>query len=248
MTLRTGTISYENMTKYKGQPDNETALSKLGKELHLLGSGRGRQGERQGDRVVKNEQTAKAVLQQLQNKYAPPQRMKSSFDGIQRLSSSRVSKAKTDVAGESASAESSSRRRSKSRQRILIPPRCSVRTSLSEFWPLAMNQRLNIRYRRATAWAVSPQVHQISREVIYQNNPSIEDDLIKAGDVIDLTVKKPAVNVVTTESQTEIITTEPQVIVQKKATMKAGETRSSRRGNRERSGSLTPSLRKTATS
>lgn len=65
----------------------------------------------------------------------------------------------------------------------------------------------------------------ISRQVIYQNNPWIEDDIIKVGDVLDLTVIQPAVTVQTEEELKETEKVEPPVTVQKNEEMRAGESK-----------------------
>ncbi|WP_336775200.1 M23 family metallopeptidase [Paenibacillus sp. MMO-58] len=45
--------------------------------------------------------------------------------------------------------------------------------------------------------------HNISQEVIYSNNPWIQDDFISIGDKLDLTVRKPKLSVKTTEEYSE---------------------------------------------
>jgi murein DD-endopeptidase MepM/ murein hydrolase activator NlpD len=71
----------------------------------------------------------------------------------------------------------------------------------------------------------------IPKQVIYDNNPWIVDDLIKVGDVLDLTIKKPAVTVRTIESVSEIVITEPQIVYRTSASMRVGETKVLQQGS-----------------
>ncbi|OXM14483.1 M23 family metallopeptidase [Paenibacillus herberti] len=218
MTLLTGDITYEKVTEYKGEAQPEAALTKLESSFQMKASGTEVKIAGKVIGVVKNEETAQAVLKQLQNKYAPPSRMKSALSKVQLLSTASKNEAPADrISG------------------VKFAEEISINeTQLDPSQVLGQNQLLRLvsgGTEKNTKYTVQPgdcvgciaSKFDISREIIYKNNPSIENDLIKAGDVLDLTVNKPVVNVITTESQTEMITSEPQVITQKKATLNAGQ-------------------------
>ncbi|QJC54079.1 peptidoglycan DD-metalloendopeptidase family protein [Paenibacillus albicereus] len=221
MKLHVGAISFEEVREYKGEPQTQAALDKLastftstavGTEVIVGGKVIG---------VVKNEATAQAVLKQLQDKYAPPSRMKSAQPQVTTLS----------TAPKAASAPVNRISGVKFAEKVEISP---AETDPAEV--LGQDQLLRLLsggMETDTKYTVQAgdcvgciaSKFDISPEVIYKNNPAVQDDLIKAGDVLDLTVKKPAISVVTTESQSEVITTEPQVIIQNKATLKKGESK-----------------------
>ena len=70
----------------------------------------------------------------------------------------------------------------------------------------------------------------ISPQVIYERNKWIKDDMIKVGDVIDLTVLQPEVTVETVENVTETESIEPKTVFQKNSNMKSGEQKIIREG------------------
>jgi murein DD-endopeptidase MepM/ murein hydrolase activator NlpD len=63
---------------------------------------------------------------------------------------------------------------------------------------------------------------KISKQVIYDNNPSIKNNLIRVGDVLDLTVLQPLLSVKTVEKRAETIEVPYEVSYVEDATMKAG--------------------------
>ncbi|MCL6643338.1 MAG: G5 domain-containing protein [Candidatus Bipolaricaulota bacterium] len=66
--------------------------------------------------------------------------------------------------------------------------------------------------------------------VIYANNPWIEDDVIKVGDVLDLTQNNPVLNVQSIEEVTQIEDIDPPVEIRKSDDIKAGEQKTLREG------------------
>ncbi len=70
----------------------------------------------------------------------------------------------------------------------------------------------------------------VSPEVIYEKNPWIEDDILRIGDVLDLTEMKPMVNVQSVEQVTQVETIEAPVEYQKSDDMRVGQTKVIRQG------------------
>ena len=70
----------------------------------------------------------------------------------------------------------------------------------------------------------------ISRKTIYDNNPWIEDDKIRVGDVLDLTVFKPTLNVVTKEKIAENEEIQHETIYEKDDTMRQGQVKITKPG------------------
>lgn len=65
----------------------------------------------------------------------------------------------------------------------------------------------------------------VSPETIYDKNPWIEDDKIKAGDVLDLTELKPMLNVQSVEQVTQTETIEAPIEYHKSDSMRAGQSK-----------------------
>lgn len=70
----------------------------------------------------------------------------------------------------------------------------------------------------------------ISRQVVYKNNPDIDEDFINIGQKLDLTVKRPAITVKTVEKVTENVVIEPETIIQKDPKMRKGQQKLVRAG------------------
>ncbi|ASS67619.1 peptidoglycan DD-metalloendopeptidase family protein [Paenibacillus sp. RUD330] len=220
MTLHTGTITYEKVREYKGKPESGTTLDKLAAGFSATATGAAVKVDGKVIGIVKNEETARTVLNQLQSKYAPPQRMKSALKVMTLSASTKAAAPANGISGvkfaEDVTVDEAEE---------LDPAEILGQDQLQRILMSGTSTDTKYTVLKGDCVGCIASKFGISKEVIYQNNPTIEDDIIKAGDILDLTVKKPAINVVTTESQSEIITTEPQVIIQKKATMKAGESK-----------------------
>ena len=65
----------------------------------------------------------------------------------------------------------------------------------------------------------------VPRELIYRNNPWIENDLIRVGDELDLTKEKPLLNVETAELITKTEAIKPHVVYQDDSQMIKGQTK-----------------------
>lgn len=65
----------------------------------------------------------------------------------------------------------------------------------------------------------------ISKQLIYEKNPWIQDDRIRIGDVLDVTVLKPALTVRTVEKVVELQEIQHEIIYEKDDTMRQGQTK-----------------------
>ncbi|MCM3747923.1 M23 family metallopeptidase [Paenibacillus pasadenensis] len=222
MSLRTGNISFEKISEYKGTADSQATLDKLESSFKMSAEGTEVKVNGEVVGIVKNEETAQAILKQIQNKYAPPSRMKSSFPKVQLLSTGSANQTTAPsnrIAGVKFAEEI------EFSQKELDPSKVLGQDQLKELLSGGKDAKTKYTIQQGDCVGCIAQKFNISPEVIYKDNPWIQDDLIKAGDVLELTLAKPVINVVTTEVQTEIITSEPQVIIQKKATLNKGQSK-----------------------
>lgn len=70
----------------------------------------------------------------------------------------------------------------------------------------------------------------ISRQLIYEKNPWIQDDKIRIGDVLDVTMLKPVLTVRTVERVVENQEIQHEIIYEKDDNMRAGETKTIKEG------------------
>src|SRR5690606_35459437 len=70
----------------------------------------------------------------------------------------------------------------------------------------------------------------ITPQLIYQNNPQIEGELIRVGDELDLTVLQAGLTVETIENATELEEIGPEIIVNKNDEMRVSQQKRIRQG------------------
>ncbi|MUT67472.1 M23 family metallopeptidase [Paenibacillus sp. NEAU-GSW1] len=233
MMLDSGEISYTSESAFKAEPETEATLAKLegmftshavGVELKVDGKVIG---------VVKNQETADAILTRVQSKYAP------------QLASSKK-KGEVTALSYSAAAKSSDSKSEAKNGTVLKDVQFVevVKTNDVSIQPDQIQNADDI-YKQLVQGSVQPTKYtvqegdcigciaekfDISPQVIYDNNRWIDEDKIKAGDVLDLTVLQPELTVKTIESLTETVAIAPPVEIQKNADMRAGESKVIREG------------------
>lgn len=224
MVLETGEITYGSKSAYKAEPDTSATLTKLGSLFvsHAEGVAVVIDGKRVG--VVKDKATATALLARVQSKYTPQKKS-----------------AKTEVTALAYSADGSVKSKTALKSVKFVE---KIATSEAEVQPSDI-QNSDQLYLQLVKGTVQPksytvqdgdcvgciaQKFNISPQVIYERNKWIKDDMIKVGDVLDLTVLSPEVTVETVENVTETESIEPQTVYQKNSNMKSGEQKVIRQG------------------
>ncbi|WP_308636962.1 peptidoglycan DD-metalloendopeptidase family protein [Paenibacillus silvisoli] len=224
MVLDTGTITYSSKSAYNAEPDATATLTKLDGLLksHAEGVELVVDGKRVG--VVKDKATATALLKRVENKYAP-----------------KVKAGKAEVTALSYSADGSLKSKSALKSVKFVE---KVATNSTDVQPtdIADPEQLYLQLIKGTVKPTKYTVKEgdcvgciahdfdISPQVIYERNKWIKDDMIKVGDVLDLTVLQPQVTVETVENVTETESIEPATVIQKNSNLKAGQTKVIREG------------------
>jgi murein DD-endopeptidase MepM/ murein hydrolase activator NlpD len=233
MVLDTGTITYEADSAFKGTPETDVTLDKLEGMFtsHAVGVEVKVEGKVIG--IVKDQQTADAVLLRVQSKFAPKlvaakkdsKEVKSlSFDSRAAAVPEEETKAASKVPG---------------REITEVEFIEAVMTESIDTDPQQIMEAEAI-YKMLVQGSIQPtkytvqegdcvgciaQKFDISPEVIYKNNAWIKDDKITIGDVLDLTVLQPELTVKTVENLVEVESIEPPVEVKKNASMRVGESK-----------------------
>ncbi|MCQ6563442.1 peptidoglycan DD-metalloendopeptidase family protein [Paenibacillus mendelii] len=229
MVLKTGSLTYERKSAYKAVPDSEATLKKL--ETMLTAQAQGVEllvdGKVVG--IVKDKETADRILKSVKTRYAPEPEVKNKALEVSALAYSAVKTSETTKPSTTM----------KSMQIVE-----KVTTSEAEVKPEEIADPADM-YLKLIKGSVKPtkytvqegdcvgciaQKFDISPQVIYENNDWIQDDMIKVGDVLDLTVLQPEVTVETVEHVTETELIEPITVIQKNSAMRAGESKTIRIG------------------
>ncbi|PWW08808.1 murein DD-endopeptidase MepM/ murein hydrolase activator NlpD [Paenibacillus cellulosilyticus] len=224
MVLDTDKVSYEPASGYKAEPETEATITKLEGMLTSYATGVEVKVNGEVIGVVKDRETADRIMEKVKDKFTP----QTSKDG------------EVTALAYSDDSDTSSERKLKKVEIIDEVDQTAVNTDPENILDeTTMYQKLVVGNLTSTQYTVQEgdcvgciaQKMDIPKQVIYDNNPWIEDDLIKVGDVLDLTVKKPAVTVRTVESVAETIATDPQVVYRTSANMKVGETKVLQQGS-----------------
>ena len=216
-------IAYRTERAYKKKPDDQSTLQKLSGMLktHPVGVKLIVGGKTVG--IVRDQETADMILRRVKNKYLPETTVKSQSE-VRALS---YSAAEAEPVGTS----------KKTVQSVeFVEPVTTVPVDIQAGQlsdPEALYKKLvtgnptPIKYtvKEGDCVGCIAQKMGVSPEVIYKNNPWIVDDIIKPGQVLDLTAKKPMLNVRSVEEVTQLETIEPKVEYVKNDQLRAGQTK-----------------------
>jgi len=236
MVLTTGDITYKDKSGYKAKPDSEATLRKLDGLFtsHATAVQLRVDGKVVG--LVKDQETADAILKRVKTRYEP--------DVTTAVAEKNK---KPEVSALSLTDEQKSTATADPKQQVSLQSVNFVEqvgTKEADVQPEQIADAQSI-YMKLVQGSVKPtkytvqkgdcvgciaQKFDISPQVIYENNEWIEDDMIRPGDVLDLTVIAPEVTVETVENVTEIETIEPITVYQPNSNMRAGEMKTVREG------------------
>lgn len=234
MVLETGELTYEERSEYKAQPETESTIAKLEGMLdsHAVGVEVKVNGKLIA--VVPDEATAEQVLERIKADFVPAD---AAEDGAAASGKLEVTALSYTDGGDGDEPEPKPTIES---VRIveqvhtgkvkIDPARISDAETLYDRLVTGTTKQTTYVVQKGDCISCIASKFNISRQIIYQNNPQIEDDLIRVGDVLDLTVLKPQVTVETVERVSEIEEIDPEVIVQKNDEMRAGQQKTIQAG------------------
>ncbi|WP_438445156.1 peptidoglycan DD-metalloendopeptidase family protein [Gorillibacterium sp. sgz5001074] len=220
MVLNTDEIVLKGERAYKGESDDQAAVSKLETLLtaHAVGVELVVDGKVIG--VMKDKDTVDQMLAQL----------KSKFGGEKVAAKQQEEKGKVSIL----SAEKSLSPGESEVQKVDFVQQVEVKDKDIEpdqlMSPEDVLKKLETGDVQPTKYTVEKgdcvsciaKKFNISRQVIYENNPWIVDDAIKAGQVLDLTVLQPTLSVRTVEKVVERQEIQYETEYEKDDTLRAG--------------------------
>jgi murein DD-endopeptidase MepM/ murein hydrolase activator NlpD len=222
MVLNSDEVAYKAEKAYKIESDDQAALTSLDGLLKAHAVGVELVVNEQTVGIVKDKETAEEILDRIKNKYLP-----------QKKDGSRVSV--LSVAPEPTVGEPVV-------QSVDFLEKVDMK--ITEIKPDQVMKPDDLVTKLETG-NVGPSKYTvekgdcvgciakklgISKQVIYEKNPWIQDDKIRIGDVLDVTVLKPALTVRTVEKVVENQEIQHEIIYEKDDTMRAGETKTIKPG------------------
>ncbi|OAX45762.1 peptidoglycan DD-metalloendopeptidase family protein [Paenibacillus sp. AD87] len=226
MVLNTDGITTETIKAYKPVVNSDETLGKLGDMLTAYAKGVELKVDGEVIGIVKDQATADAILEQVQNKY---------------ISASAV---RSSLKTKSVSANSSKKAEGPSTTLKSVGIKEDVATDVvkadpNKIWDvseaveaLTVGKDAPVTYvvREGDTISSIAAKYEITQSEIRKHNPGIKETSLQIGDELTLTVPKPAVTVKSVEQVVEQIEIKPQVEVRKSAELKAGTTKVVRPG------------------
>ena len=225
MELDTGELTYVEKSEFKAQPETDAALAALDGFLdsHAVGVEVRVNGKLIA--VVPDEETANQVLERIKSEFSADivaQNEDAAAAGP-AVTALAYSGDETAEAGPKAHLESVRIVEQVDTGKVVIDPsRISDAETLYERLVQGTTKKTTYVVQKGDCIVCIAGKFDISPEIIYKNNPWIEDDLIRVGDELDLTVLQPFVTVETVERVSEIEVIEPEVIIRKNDEMRVG--------------------------
>lgn len=201
MVLNTDEIVLKGERAYKGETDDTGVISKLGDLLtaHAVGVELIVNGKVVG--LVKDKDTADQILGQVKAKYggtAVAEQQKQEKGKVSILSAE-----KSLSPGESEVQEVNFIQQVEVKEKTIQPDQLMNPDDLLKKLETGDVQPTKYTVEKGDCVSCIAKKFNISKQVIYENNPWIVDDAIKVGQVLDLTVLQPTLSVKTVEKVVE---------------------------------------------
>ncbi|MBB6735428.1 M23 family metallopeptidase [Cohnella zeiphila] len=220
-------VTYETVSAYKKQPDDQATLAALQSSLtsHAVGVKLVVDGKTIA--IVKDKETADDILERVKEKFVPGSSEKSNSKlSVQALSYNAAKEAQPSRVVKSVSFEEDVQ---------TIPAEINA-SDLSD--PEDVYKKLTTGNPNKKTYTVQAgdcigciaQKTKVPTSVIYANNPWIQDDYIQVGDVLDITQNNPVLNIQSEEEVTQIEVIDPPVEIRKSDDIKAGQQKTLREG------------------
>lgn len=228
MVLQTEGITIEEQKAYKPEVDSEATLTKLDGMLKAYAVGVQLMVDGKAVGIVKDQETANAVLEGVKNHYVPQAEVATTASKLTRTAASSSSAAKAKAPEQVESVEISE-------DISIVPIKADPNKVLdveAAVQTLTEGKEAPLLYIVQEGDTISgiAKRFEITQKEIYSNNPNVKELTLKIGDTLKLKVPQPDVTVVTVEKVTEQIVTEPEVVVRSSDQLAAGKSKVVRPG------------------
>lgn len=228
MVLQTEGITIEEEKAYKPEIDSEATLAKLDDMLKAYAVGVQLMVDGKAVGIVKDQETANAVLEGVKNHYLPQETEVATASKLTRTAASSSAASKASASEQVESVEISE-------DVSIVPVKADPNKVMDveeAVKTLTEGKEAPLLYTVQEGDTISgiAQRFEITQEEIYRNNPDVKELTLKIGDQLKLTVAQPDITVVTVEQVTEQVVTEPEVIVRNSDELAAGKSKVVRAG------------------
>ncbi|MBW4084839.1 M23 family metallopeptidase [Paenibacillus sp. S150] len=225
MVLQTDGISTEAEKAFKPEIDSSATLDKLDGMLkaYAVGVQLTVDGEVLG--IVKDQETAAAVLNGVKNHYLPEAEASAGAE-LKKMSASSSAKAPAADTVESAAIRE---------QVAIVPVKADPNKVLSvdeAVKALTEGKEEPLLYTVQEGDTISgiAKLYDTTQAEIFKNNPTVKELTLQIGDTLQLTVPQAPLTVVTVEQVEEQVVTEPEVIIRTSDQLAAGKSKVVRPG------------------
>jgi murein DD-endopeptidase MepM/ murein hydrolase activator NlpD len=226
MVLQTEGITIEQQQAYKPEIDSEATLHKLEGMLKAYAVGVQLLVDGKVVGIVKDQETANAVLEGVKNHYIPQTQVATASKLTRTAATSSTTKSKAPDKVESVKI---------SEEVTIVPIKADPNKVLDvqkAVKALTEGKEAPLLYTVQEGDTISgiAKRYEITQKEVYSNNPDVKELTLKVGDTLKLKVPQPDLTVVTVEQVMEQVVTEPEVIVRKSDQLAAGKSKVVRPG------------------
>lgn len=229
MAVHTEGITTFEEKKYKAEVNSQETLDKVYSMLTGYAKGVELRVDGKVIGIVKDQATVNAVLEKLKNKYTPaaatnaPQGIASKIKRTGGLSNNTSS---TSGTGSNIELESVKINEEISKVGVDTDPNKVMDVDAAVERILAGDEEaITYEVREGDTISSIAKRYDITQKELYANNPGIKELTLQIGTLINIKAVQPSITVRTVERVTEEIVTEPQVIIHKSDSMRAGESK-----------------------
>lgn len=229
MVLQTSGITTEEEQAFKPEVDSAATLDKLDGMLKAYAVGVQLTVDGKAIGIVKDQETASAVLQGVKEYYAPA--AEASAAGAQLKRTAATTSASGSSSGKADKVESVAIQEDVAIVPVKADPTkvLSVEEAVKTLTE-GKDEPLVYSVQEGDTVSGIAKRFEITQAEIYRNNPTVKELTLQIGDQLKLTVPQPELTVVTVEKVTEQLVTEPAVIIRKSDQLVAGKSKVVRAG------------------
>ncbi|KJB87809.1 membrane protein [Paenibacillus sp. E194] len=213
---------------FKAKPTTEATLAKLdqlttayaeGVELKINGATVG---------YVNDEATAERILKQVKAKYTPSASNKGNAKEVRVLAAPMRSAKATKAVSRLESV--SFRERVSTENANISPDKLMTQDEAISKLTTGLTNKLQYIVRTGDTVSSIANKMNVSMDAIYHNNPTVGEERLQDGQILNLTDTKPLITVKTVEAYSEYLVTEPQKMIKEDPNMRSGESKVVRKG------------------
>ncbi|MBB6674362.1 M23 family metallopeptidase [Cohnella nanjingensis] len=221
-------VTYQVEKAYNRKPDDAATLSKLSAQLKTHAVGVKLIVDGKAIAVVKDQETAETLLRRVKNKFAPmpytPKKGEASVKALSLTKTAAVGTSQRTVHSVSFAEEV------KTEEVTVNPEQIKDPETLYKSIVNGDTTKRLYTVKKGDCIGCIAHAQNVSADIIYKNNPWIDDDEIKIGDVLDLTKQQPLLTVNSDEQVTEVEVIDPPIEIRKSDELKAGKSKVVRQG------------------